>query len=156
MSTEFKLGVFRRRDEELQGDYSGESPLAWELHRRRARALHVIFDHDREFQVKAGTGGKEDLEEAWRQADDTERTHEFVELALVAVAVTAVPVVAGAAGLIWLGRRLRRIGVTDEIAAAAQSLVGKVRSIQRSEDVLQANVTHPQFGIYVRPGAGDA
>lgn len=63
-----EVKVYRRLDNQDLG-LSDDSPEAWELHRRRAKALHDILDNQPGLRVVN-----------WDRTDDTERAHEWVEL----------------------------------------------------------------------------
>ena len=136
---ELELGVFRRLDNRLQGDHEDKSPLAWELHKRRAVALHGIFDQDNQFRVVGG----------WAETDDTQRTHELVTLAVVAIAVTVVPVAVTAAGVIWLGRKLRNKWLKPNEVSSIQALIEKLRPAQRQKLIGDFFLNHPNFQLSV-------
>lgn len=117
MQERFEVSVYRRLDNRLNGDWSDSSLLAWELHRRRALALHEAFDENPSLEVLD-----------WGDTDDNERTHELVELIVSAVgtATAAVPltVIVG-----WIGGVLSSV-LSDMAVDAAKGLIARLRRKQ--------------------------
>lgn len=76
-----RIGVYRRQDDMLLPAPAnfGESPLAWDLHHRRARALHAILGED--------AAGWRVVD--WGNTDDETRTHEVVDVQMVLDAASA-------------------------------------------------------------------
>jgi hypothetical protein len=147
MSVEFKLEVLRNLDNRrLLGDYKDASPLAWDSHRQRGEALHAIFNNDSRFAVVEGD---------WSKVDDKSRTHELVTLALLAVGTTVLTFGAAAAGIVWIGLKLRDIKVDEKTASSAQSLIEKIRPAQHARHVETFSIIHSQFRASVLwPEAG--
>lgn len=127
--TKLTLGVYRRRDDRSRGE-DEQSPLGFELHNRRKAALHAVFDPDPDFKV-----------ENWGCTDDTQRSHEFVELTL-AFAVSAFHY-AVVPGLIWLGTKLVDKGVDAMLSEAAKALVAKLRGAQEAKSLCEIVISMP-------------
>jgi hypothetical protein len=131
--TNLALGVYRRLDNRFVNE-DDQSPFGFELHSRRRAALHAVFDGDPEFRV-----------EDWGDADDRERSHEFVELTL-ALAVKAFHY-AVVPGLIWLGKKLADKGVDEVLSEAVKAIVAKLRGKQEAKQILDFQIRLPDGTI---------
>jgi hypothetical protein len=111
-----KLLVYRRLDNRSTGDWDDVSPLAWELHRSRATALHEAIDDDSSLEVLD-----------WGDTDDRECTHELVEIVVLVVgAAAAVPLTAIAG---WIGGVLSSV-LSDVAVDAVKGLIARLRGKQ--------------------------
>jgi hypothetical protein len=116
MQQQFTLSVYRRLDNRLDGDLSDSSPLAWELHWRRAVALCEVFDGDPSLEVLN-----------WGETEDKVRTHELVELIVAAVGPAAATVAAPI--LEWIGGVLSSL-LSDVAVDAVKGLIARLRHKQ--------------------------
>jgi hypothetical protein len=126
MQEQFTLSVYRRLDNRLDGDWSDSSPLAWELHRRRAVALREVFDRDPSLEVLS-----------WGDTKDKVRTHELVELIVAvlgpAVATAATPI------LEWIGGILSSL-LSDVAVDAVKGLIARLRHKQNDNNIADFSV----------------
>jgi hypothetical protein len=129
MQEQFELSVYRRLDNRLGADpdWTDSSPLAWELHQRRASALHETFDDDASLQVLD-----------WGDTDDGERTHELVELMVAAGAAVAAAVPASAI-LGWIGGVLSSV-LSDIAVDAVKSMIARLKRKQDENQIADFTV----------------
>jgi hypothetical protein len=128
-----KVGVYRRLDN--RPEQPDDSEFAWELHRRRRRALEDAFGADSGFQVLA-----------WDGTRDEKQTHEFVELA-VAVSAAAVKYVI-VPGARLLAEKLIELGVEKSASEMVKAIFSRLRPKQEAEDILDFHITLPD-GTYI-------
>lgn len=125
------LQVFRLLDDRLQpGDTgSDDSPMSWDLHCRRARALHAALDPDEEVGWTVLS---------WGNTDDETRTHELVEIVLAlgaaSGAVLATPV------LNWIGEVLTGV-LTDTAKDTLKSVLHRLRRQQDDRQIKDFTVS---------------
>ena len=123
------VGVYRRLDNRLQGEPE-DSDLAWELHRRRRRALEDAFAADSGLQVLD-----------WGDTRDEERTHEFVELLIAAGGAALHYVVAPAAKA--LADKLIQEGVDRSTSALVKAIFSRLRPKQEDNEIQNVLITLP-------------
>ena len=129
MTTGLELVVFRRLDNRLMG-LPDDSPEAWDLHRRRAEALHEAFD----------AGGPVEVVDWGKEVADEKSTHESVEL-LLAMAAPVVWNKVLQPGLIYLAQKLGEKLVDEASSGAVAWVIGKLRPKQESKKILDFEVT---------------
>jgi hypothetical protein len=120
MQEQFTLSVYRRLDNRLDGDWSDSSPLAWELHWRRAVALHEALDGSPSLEVRN-----------WGETEDKVRPHELVELvvAVVGPVVATVAATVPAPILEWIAGVLSSL-LSDVAVDAVKGLIARLRRKQ--------------------------
>ncbi|WP_120633339.1 hypothetical protein [Ruegeria sp. EL01] len=110
-----RLGVYRLEDDMATGDVE----LGWELHRRRASALHDILDNDPVITV-----------ENWGDTDDTDRTHEYVALEVALYATAAVTGKAALDHLVLPALKMLAENLMEKMVEySADQLIGFVQKI---------------------------
>lgn len=124
MKPRIKLTIGRRFDNRERGE-SDDSPLAWELHRKRSQVLHEELEKDPAWRVVS-----------WGETDDTKRTHEDVTVVLeLAEAAKTV-------ALSFAGAVLYRV-LEDTVVEAVKKLIKKFVSRLRKKEVTRAYVELP-------------
>jgi hypothetical protein len=129
MNDSIMLGVYRRLDNRFEG-LSDDSPRALELHNRRKDALHAVFDDDSDVRVTD-----------WGDTDDS-RPHEYVEVALAAVASTVFHY-AIVPGIKWLGLKLAEKAIDTALSELVSAVVAKLRPKQEAKQLLDVRITLP-------------
>jgi hypothetical protein len=125
---QLRLGVYRRLDNRpTQPD---DSEFAWELHRRRRRALEDAF---------ADGGGVVVLD--WGDTRDEEHTHELVELVIAAGGLAVKYVVIPGAQL--LAEKLVDAGVEKSVTEAVKRIFSRLRPKQKNREILDFRITLP-------------
>ena len=150
MGERVQLHVYRRLDNRSQvgPDADDQSPVGWELHRRRSAALHDVFD-----DVPGVTVTN------WGVTDDEKRTHELTVLGVEIdpSAMTALAPVGGVV-LAWVGRVLHKY-LTDQAAEGLKWLLGKLRRKQDEQKIADFTLFHDgSFVVRVDPsgrGSGE-
>jgi len=136
MTPPITLGVYRRLDNRFE-NLPDDSPRALELHVRRKKALHAVFDSENSIQVLD-----------WGDTDDS-MPHEYVELGLVSYAIlhyAAVP------GLEWLGKKLAEKAFDSALSAGIKRIVAILRPKQEAKEILDIVVKMPDgTSVYVDP-----
>ncbi|GAB3572873.1 hypothetical protein [Hymenobacter daeguensis] len=123
----FTVGVYRTDCNNLLAPPN--SPEAWCYHRRRAQALHELFDADPTVNVAS-----------WGQTDDQAQTHEYVEMAMQLVAHPPVSAAATAA-LGFVGAALGS-AATDLVKDGLKYLVKKLWEKNAPAEKFQEVVIH--------------
>jgi hypothetical protein len=141
MSQPITLGVYRRLDNRFE-NLPDDSPRALELHLRRKKALHAVFDSDQSIKVLN-----------WGDTDDS-GPHEYVELTLVGYAIVHYAVVPG---LEWLGKKLAEKAIDTALSAALKRIVAIVRPKQEAKEILDIVIKMPDgTSVHVDPPDRDA
>jgi hypothetical protein len=123
------LYVHREEAERTEG-LRDDSEIAWEEHRRRARALHAAFDVDPDWLVAD-----------WGDTDATDRTREVVHLLLSSAAQQGVDLAGDAA--LYIGDKLIVAGVDALAVGALGRLLRKVGSVLAMKGAKDAWLTLP-------------
>jgi hypothetical protein len=130
---ELRVGVYRRLDNRpAQPD---DSEFAWDLHRRRRRALEDAF---------ADGDGVAVLD--WGGTCDEERTHELVELVIAAGGLAVKYVVIP--GAKRLADKLVEVGVEMSVTEAVKALFSRLQPKQEAREILDFHITLPD-GTYI-------
>jgi hypothetical protein len=124
MKPRIKLTIGRRFDNREKGE-SDDSPLAWELHRKRGQILHEELEKDPTWTVVS-----------WGETDDTKRTHEDVTV-LLELAEAAKTVAFGFAGAV-----LYKV-LEDTVVDAVKKLIKKFVLRLRKKEVRRAYAELP-------------
>jgi hypothetical protein len=129
---ELKVGVYRRLDN--RPEQPDDSEFAWELHRRRRRALEDAFGADSGFQVLA-----------WDGTRDEKQTHELVEIAVVVGEAVKYVIVPGA---VLLAKKLIEVGVEKSASEMVKAIFSRLRPKQEAKDILDFHIRLPD-GTYI-------
>jgi hypothetical protein len=124
-----KVCVYRRLDDRIQ-NLPPHSPLALELHRRRAEALQDVFSN---FE------GAEVLD--WGLTHDNV-DHEFVELILGTLGAASFNYVI-VPGLEFVGKKLLDAGVDTVVGEFVKAFISRVRPKQEAKQILDFEITLP-------------
>jgi len=128
-----KVGVYRRL--ENRPEQPDDSDFAWELHRRRRRALEGAFGADSGFEVLA-----------WDGTRDEKETHELVEVAVV-VSLAAVNYVI-VPGAMLLAEKQIDVGVEKSASEMVKAIFSRLRPKQEAKDILDFHIALPD-GTYI-------
>jgi hypothetical protein len=130
--------VYRRLDNRLEC-LADDSPRALELHNRRKKALHEVFDTENSIEVLD-----------WGKTDDT-KSHEVVEILLAAIAAPVFQY-AMVPGLKFLGQKLAEKAVDQAASELVKAVVSWLRGPQEKQKLLNLIITLPdQTQIRVDP-----
>jgi hypothetical protein len=135
------VGVYRMFHNDPNGN-SPDSPLAIQGHAQRKEALHTIFADPELCKVRD-----------WGNTDDTERTHEYVELVIQFFSDPHVQAVA-APVLNFIGGVIVKVA-TSVAADGVKSLFGKLKGAQERKEIDEA-IIMVQNGVtvYLTPKDG--
>jgi hypothetical protein len=134
--------VYRRLDDQLK-NLPADSPEAWKLHRRRAKALHDIFDRQTGLRVVK-----------WGDTDDTKRTHEWVELLIEITKWLADPATihAVSSGAQQVAQFLAATAATEAVKESMKYLFVKLRNKQKTKQIGETTIwVTPKTRIQLNP-----
>lgn len=140
MTTSIKLSIVRMLDDRMTAREN--LALAKELHQKRAKALHDIFDHQKNVRVID-----------WGCTDDV-NPHECVDLILSAIAVPALQHVI-VPGVKFIGKKFAEKAVDEGASSLVKSLVSWLRPKQESKKILDFVIELPDGSmVKVNPPEG--
>jgi hypothetical protein len=142
MSSEVIASVWRNLDNRNEG-LSDDSPRAWELHRMRSMALHEVLDNVDGLEVKS-----------WGDTDDSQRTHEVVEIIIEFGKWLAQPEQLQAMGTaaIGIGKVVGTAAIGAGVKEGVQWLFEKLRKKQKEGQIESASLKPaPMIEIRIDP-----
>jgi hypothetical protein len=145
MAPQLKLEVYRRLDNRFE-NLPDDSPRAIELHKRRAAALHEVFDSTAAVQVLD-----------WGDTDDG-ASHELVELVVsgtLAAAAVLTPIAVPA--LTSLGKKLAEKAIDQASSEAVKAIISWLKPKQEEKKILDFTLVLPDgTRITIPPPDGPA
>jgi hypothetical protein len=141
-TNEFKLEVTRNlsdRKEELSGDLSKK--LALELHQKRAKILHDIFDNSKSFKVLD-----------WQDTDDSQ-PHEAVTITFIYLSTVLAPL--GWEIIKFIGEKLLDKGFDEVASTVVKNIFQLLLPKQKDKEIADIKITLPSgFAINIQPQTG--